>query len=199
MYFYKNDNFVYLGVSSKAITTQRTENKMNRNLILIFSGLTFLVIALFVGTPFEFLNVTADTIATSVMIVLFLLLFIALYKQIWLIDNKVLKRTTFGLLTLLVIPYIYIGLWTALLTWSNYHPMWQDLIIYTNDKNEKVISQWRETSGSIHDYRDRKIIADYEQFRISFYCNVKNLKGFWTEYNIGQNTTTIRNFENKKH
>ena len=108
---------------------------------------------------------------------LFLFLFIVLFRQIWRLDKKVYKWTTFGLLTLLAIPYLFIGLWTALLTWSNYHPMWQDLFIYTNDKNEKVISQWRETSGSIYDYRDRKIIADYGQFRISFDCDAKKLEG----------------------
>lgn len=114
---------------------------MNKKLILIFLGLTFLVTALFVGTPFEFLNVTVDTITTSVMIVLFLLLFIVLFRQIWRLDNKVFKRTAFGHLTIIAIPYFFIGIWTMLLTWSNYHPMWQDLFVYTNDKNEKVISQ----------------------------------------------------------
>ena len=76
--------------------------------------------------------------------------------------------------------------------------MWQDLFIYTNDKNEKVVSQWRETSGSIYDYRDRKIIADYGQFRISFDCNTKKLKGIWTEYDTRNNKTTTINFDNEK-
>ena len=171
---------------------------MNKKLILIFLGLTFLVTALFVGSPFEFLNVTDDTIATSLIFVLFLLLFIALFRQMWRLDNKVFKWMTSGFLTIIASPYFFIGIWTMLLTWSNYHPMWQDLFIYTNDKNEKVISQWRETSGSIYDYRDRKIIADYGQFRISLDCNVKNLKGVWTEYDIEKNITTTRNFDDKK-
>lgn len=171
---------------------------MNRKLILIFLGVTFLTTALFVGTPFEFLNVTADTIATSIMMVLFLFLFIVLFRQVWRLDKKAYKWTAFGLLTLLAIPYLFIGLWTALLTWSNYHPIWQDLFIYTNDKNEKVISQWRETSGSIYDYRDRKIIADYGQFRISLDCNAKKLKGVWTEYDTRNNIKTIINFDDKK-
>ena len=171
---------------------------MNKKLILIFLGLTFLTTVFLAGSPFEFLDVTADTIATSIMMVLFLFLFIVLFRQILRLDKKVYKRTAFGLLTLLAIPYLFIGLWTALLTWSNYHPMWQDLFIYTNDKNEKVISQWRETSGSIYDYRDRKIIADYGQFRISFDCNAKKLKGIWTEYDTRNNKTTTINFDNEK-
>ncbi|HEX8313725.1 MAG TPA: hypothetical protein VF609_01950, partial [Flavisolibacter sp.] len=167
-------------------------------LILIVVGLTFLVAALFVGTPFEFLNATVDTIATFSIMLLFILLFILLFRHIKRLDNKILKWTTLGLLILLAIPYLLLGLWTTLLTASNYHPMWQDLTVYTNAKNEKVISQWRETSGSIYDYRDRKIITEYGQFRISLNCNVKNLKGIWTEHNIEKNTTTTINLDNKK-
>ena len=78
---------------------------------------------------------------------------------------------------------------------SGDNPVWQDLSIYTNKNGEKVISEWRETSGSIYDYRDRKIIGDFGQFRISFDCDRKMLKGLWTEYNIGDRTTTTIDFE----
>ena len=171
---------------------------MNRKLVLIFIGLTFLTTALFVGTPFEFLNVTADTIASCIIILLFLLLFILLFRQIRRLDNKAFKWTTLGLLIVLAIPYLFIGLWTTLLVASNYHPMWQNVKVYTNDKDQKVISQWRETSGSIYDYRDRKILADFGEFRISFDCNAKNLRGIWTEYDIKKNTTTPINFDDNK-
>lgn len=171
---------------------------MNKKLILIFLGLTFLTTALFVGTPFEFLNVTTDTIATFIIMLLFLLLFILLFRQIKRLDNKFLKRTTLVVIIVLAVPYLFVGLWTTLLVASNYHPMWQDVTVYTNDKDQKVISQWRETSGSIYDYRDRKIISEFGEFRISFDCNAKNLKGIWTEYNIEKNTTTTVNFNNKK-
>ena len=171
---------------------------MNKRLILIFLGLTFLVTALFVGTPFEFLDVTLDTVATFTIMLFVLLLFILLFRQIRQLDNKTFKWTTLGLLIALAIPYLFIGLWTVLLTASDYHPMWQDVRVYTNDKDEKVISQWRETSGSIYDYRDRKIFADFGQFRISLDCKTKKLKGIWTEHNIEKNTTTIINFDDKK-
>ncbi len=171
---------------------------MNKKLILIFIELTFLTIAFFVGTPFEFLNVTDDTIATTITIVLFLLLFFILLKQIRQLKNKVFKRTAFGLFTIIAIPYFYIGIWTTIITWSNYHPMWQDLYIYTNERNEKVISQWRETSGSIYDYRDRKVIKEYSQFRISLDCNAKMLKGIWTENDTRNNSKKIINFDNKR-
>lgn len=78
---------------------------------------------------------------------------------------------------------------------SGNNPVWQDLSIYTNRNGEKVISEWRETSGSIYDYRYRKIIGDFGQFRISYNYDKKKLKGLWTEYNVGNNTTTIIDFE----
>jgi hypothetical protein len=168
---------------------------VKKKVISIFIGLTFLATALFVGIPFEFLNVAVDTIATFTIMLLFLLLFLLLFRQISRLDNKALKWTTLGLLIVLAIPYLFAGFSTTLLIASNYHPMWQDMTIYTNEKGEKVISQWRETSGSIYDYRDRKIIADHEQFRISFDCNAKNLKGIWTKHNMENNTTTTINFD----
>lgn len=171
---------------------------MNRKMILILVGLTFLITALFVGTPFEFLNVTADIVATFTIMLVLLLLFILMFIQIERLNNKIFKWTTKVLLIVLAIPYLFVGLWTTLLTASNYHPMWQNVKVYTNDKGEKVISQWRETSGSIYDYRDRKIIADFGVFRISFDCNAKNLKGIWTEHDIKKNTKTTVNFDDPK-
>lgn len=171
---------------------------MNKKILLIFIELAFLVIALFVGTPFEFLNETIDTIGTSIIITLFIILFFLLFRQIPRIENKKLKRIALSFLIILSLPYFYIGVFTMILTWSNYHPMWQDLKIYTNKRNEKVISQWRETSGSIYDYRDRKIIAEYSQFRISLNINTKNLAGIWTEYDVEKNSKTKINFGIRK-
>ena len=171
---------------------------MKNKLILIFCGIIFLIAALFVGTPFEFLNSAADSFANVSMILLILFLFIILYQQTKKLTNRILRRITYGLLVVLTIPYLLLAIWTLLLTASSYHPMWQDVSIYTNEKNEKVISQWRETSGSIYDYRDRKIISDFGQFRISLDCNIDNLKGTWTKYNIDNMTTEKVNFDDRK-
>ena len=165
---------------------------------LISIGLMFLLTLLFVDSPFEFLNVTAYKIANCVNMFLFLLLFILLFRQIRRLENKIAKRITSGLLFILAIPYFFIGLWTIFLVTSNNPPLWQDLIIYTNENNEKVISQWRRTSGSIYDYRDRKMIFEMGEFRISFDYNVEKLKGIWKKYNTEKKLTTTVNFDNKK-
>jgi len=76
--------------------------------------------------------------------------------------------------------------------------MWEDLSIYTNKDGEKVISEWRETSGSIYDYRYRKIIRDFGQFRISLEWNRKKMKGLWTEYIIYTKRTQIIDIEKEE-
>ena len=157
---------------------------MIKKIFLILIGLSFLTAALFVGTPFEFLNVVVYTIATYTTMLFILYLFILLFKQAIQLENKMFKWILFGLLTIVAIPYLAIGTWNLVLHSSYPPPMWQDVRLYTNDKNEKVIGQFRETSGSIHDFRDRKIIADFGQFRISLDCNVKKMKGNWIEHKL---------------
>ena len=171
---------------------------MNKNIILIFSELAFLVAVFFIGTPFEFLNVTVCVIAFYFALLFILCLFILLFRQIKRIESKFFKRLSLCLLTIMSIFYFMIGVWDFIIFSSSHPPMWEDVIVYTNDKNEKVIRQFRKTSGSIYDYRDRKIIADFGQFRISFDCNANNLKGIWTEYDITMNKKIIKNFDDKE-
>ena len=155
----------------------------NRNIILVCSGLTFLVSVFFIGTPFEFLNSFACTIAFYLALLFILCLFVFLFRKTKRIGNKFFKWLLIGALATVAIPYFIIGV------------MWEDVKVYTNDKNEKVIRQRRETSGSIYDSRDRKIIADFGQFRVSFDCNAKKLKGIWTEYEIATGKTKMKIFD----
>jgi hypothetical protein len=168
---------------------------VKKKLIIIFLGLSFLTTSLIVGTPFEFLNSAIDTLATVLMMLLIFALFIFLLRLARRIEKETIKRICIGLICILAVPYLLLGIWTMLLTRGNNYPAWQDLSIYTNRNGEKVISEWRETSGSIYDYRDRKILCDFGQFRISFDCDRKKLKGLWSEYSIGDRTTTTVDFE----
>jgi hypothetical protein len=166
-----------------------------KNVIYIIIGIIFLIVAFVIGSPLEFLNPIADTIFTFTLIILFIALFILLYIRLKQVEKKNTKWILGGLLTLVAIPYLLTCLWTLMITGGNYHPMWQDISIYTNKDGNKVISEWRETSGSIYDYRDRKIFSDFGQFRISVDCNRRKLKGDWREYNIESRTAKTMNFE----
>jgi len=81
---------------------------------------------------------------------------------------------------------------------SNYHPMWQDLIVYENKSGTKIIKQWRKTSGSIYDYRTKRIIADYGSFKVFIPANTDNLEGFWKVNQIENNIIEDINFTKKK-
>jgi hypothetical protein len=170
---------------------------MTKQLISISLGLVFLATWAFIGMPIEFLTTTSDTLADITLVVLFLFLFSLLFIQIKRLDRSTFKRVAFWVLGLLSVPYTYVGLSMILFASFAHRPIWQDIKIYTNNEGEKLISQRLEVSGSLHEHRDRKIIADYGTFRISFNCNAKNLTGTWTEYTIETNTTRIINFDNK--
>ena len=171
---------------------------MKKNLIIIFLGLSFLTTSLIVGTPFEFMNPTIDKLVTIFLLLLITALFVYLFVLALRLERKIIKRITIGLICILAIPYSLTALWTTMLTRGDYHPMWEDLSIYTNKDGEKVISEWRETSGSIYDYRYRKIIRDFGQFRISLEWNRKKMKGLWTEYIIYTKRTQIIDIEKEE-
>ena len=171
---------------------------MKKNLIIIFLGLSFLTTSLIVGTPFEFLNPTIDRLVTIFLLLLITALFVYLFVLALRLERKIIKRIAIGLICTLAIPYSLTALWTTMLTRGDYHPMWEDLSIYTNKDGEKVISEWRETSGSIYDYRYRKIIGDFGQFRISLEWNRKKMKGLWTEYIIYSKRTQIIDIEKER-
>jgi hypothetical protein len=157
---------------------------VKKKLILIYCGILFLTASLFIGTPFEFLNPTVDRIMTLFAVVAIFILFIFLFRQTRHIDKKVIKWLTVGLITTLFLPYLWIGLWTTLISSTSYYPVWEDMAVYTNEKGEKITSQWRETSGSIYDYRNRKEFLDCGHFRISLDWSKKNMHGIWTEHRL---------------
>ena len=56
-----------------------------------------------------------------------------------------------------------------------------------------IIYQWRETSGSIYDYRKRRILGDFGKFRISYDYSDRNMHGKWIEYDMkGHKKSIIR-------
>ena len=162
---------------------------MNRQLIIIISVLLILVLGLIFGFPFEFFDATIDKIVTISIEVLVLLLFFLLYRITLCINKKTIKWLTVSLLILIAIPYFLIGIYTTLFITTNYYPMWEDIAVYTNTNGEKIISQWRETSGSIYDYRSRKIFYESKIFRVSVEINSDNMKGIWTEHLIEKDSS----------
>ncbi len=93
--------------------------------------------------------------------------------------------------------YLYCGYFISF-GFSSYFPHWEDVSIYTNKDGKMIISQFREISGSIYDYRNRRIISDFGQFRISIDYPDNNMQGIWTEHDIKNDSTYTINLSKKE-
>lgn len=133
---------------------------------------------LFIGIPLEFFNLLLDRVFTSIVCVLVLVIFLFLYQHFIRIPHRFIRIPGLVLLVLLAIPYAIHGLIVIPLLFSRKPPMWQDLRLFTNDNGEKVIEQFRETNGSLHDVRYRMILADFKDFRVSYNFKPDTLKVF---------------------
>lgn len=169
-----------------------------KKLLVLSLGILLLIIGRVVGSPFEFREPFTYVIATFFGGLFVIALFAFLVMKSLQIPHRKVKRGFLSLIGIVALPYFISFIWTIIITGGNYLPMWQDVSIYTNNKGEKVISEWRETSGSIYDYRTRKIIADFGQFRISYDCDKTKLDGVWTEYNLETRSKSTVNFNDNR-
>lgn len=168
---------------------------MKKSNSILIIALALLIAGLFVGSPLEVLNPLPHRIITIVAGLIILTLFVYLYKITRRIEKKGIKRLAIGIITIVALPYLLIGLYTSLFVLSNRYPMWEDVTIYTNIEGDKVISQFRETSGSIYDYRYRKVLKDFHNgFRISLDWPKNKMQGQWTGYNVAKGTTEVKAF-----
>ena len=170
---------------------------MNKKIFFVFAGILFLIFAFFIGPPLEISNLLLNRIATTLLCFAIVLLFFKLFKFAHIIEKKCIKYLSLVFLLILAIPYFLVGIWTLGVI-SNPHAKWEDMTIYTNQKGEKIIYEWRETSGSIYYYRSRKIIKDFGNgVRFSFDYNEKNMEGIWTTHDLRNDSTYSVNFDKK--
>ena len=77
-------------------------------------------------------------------------------------------------------------------------PVWENRQIYINQKRQKVISQFRETSGSIYDYRERLIFYEFSNGnKISIDWTKDRMHGIWKVKDIKKDSIYIENFDKK--
>jgi hypothetical protein len=97
------------------------------------------------------------------------------------------------------IVYFWIGLWTILISYKT-GPIWVDTNIYTNRKGNKVISQFRETSGSIYDYRDRLILYEFpKNNRVSIEWSKKLMNGEWQVRDVNKDSIYFKQFNKEQN
>lgn len=142
---------------------QEMMKKSNIYLIIIILAL---ILGLIFGFPLELKNEFDERVVRiALSIVLAILIF-------WLfVLSRKISAKKFRILSIIVsiiisLPYLIIITYNVSICLASYYPRWQDLEIYTkNDK--KIIYQLRETSGSIYDYRFRKVYYENKFFRVS--------------------------------
>lgn len=168
-----------------------------RNIILILIGLVFLIVWLIVGFPLEISNLKTDRIFMILASVIVITTIFLIYRLTKRSKNKTIKITLLISLVIVSVIYTWIGLWTYMMSYDK-GPIWEDRQIYTNQKGTKVISQFRETSGSIYDYRERLILHDFSNNnRISIEWTKSRMHGIWKIKDIKKDSIYIENFDKK--
>ena len=168
-----------------------------KNLIIIYTALILLAAGLFIGSPIEFLDITVDRIMKIVLVLVILFCFYRLFRLSGVIEIKIIKWVTRFLIVILFILYLLNGFWTVYTT-SDYYPKWKDLEVYTNKNGQKVISESRETSPTVYDYRNRKILLENNQFRISTDFPEEKMDGVWTVHDIVKDSTYSIDIDKKR-
>lgn len=172
---------------------------MKKDLAIILSIIALLIAGLLIGSPLEVLNPIPHRIITIIASVLVLTLFVYLYIVAMKLRRKATRRIAIVVISIVALPYFLIGLYTSLFVISSYYPMWEDVAVYTNAEGETVISQFRRTSGSIYDYRNRKVLRDFGNgYRISLDWAESKMCGKWLEHDIAKGTEKAVNFKKEK-
>ncbi|HXU27576.1 MAG TPA: hypothetical protein VN698_10115 [Bacteroidia bacterium] len=175
---------------------------MKKPTVITLICLVFLLFGLCIGSPIEIITQPGNRILliTSALCTI-TLLFIG-FRQAAKIQNKVLKITAIILLAILTLGHISDSIFVLprILT-SSYYPEWKDQTIYLKDNGIKIeehlIIQCRETSGSIYDYRTKKIYKDFGNgIRISLYYPNYKINGVYTIIDIESGIEKTRTLVN---
>jgi len=165
-----------------------------KQILLIGFGLCFLIFWLIVGYPLEINNLSAERIITILFFLIIVCSILVIYRSIIRMNNKIIKISLLVVLIGVSLIYSWIGLWTFMISYDK-GPIWEDTVIYTNNNGDKVISQFRETSGSIYDYRERFILGEFSyKNRISIEWAKKRMHGIWKAKVVKNDSIYIENF-----
>ena len=170
-----------------------------RNIILIVLGLLFLTLWLIIGYPLEINNLGADRVVTILFSILIAVLIFLTFRLVNRLKRKVAKIAFLTFLISISTIYALNGLWTYLISYEK-GPVWEDRQIYTNQKGQKVISQFRETSGSIYDYRERLILRELsDKNRVSIEWTKKLMHGIWEVKDIKTDSVYNEDFDKERN
>ena len=128
---------------------------------------TIFVVGLFTGFPLEIFDPLADRIARFILVLLIIFSFYKFFQFGKNISNKIYRTSTLSFLVILSIPYFLICLYNFGLAMSENYETWEDSEVFISPNKDKIVHQFRRTSFALHDSRTRKILKEYNSFRIS--------------------------------
>lgn len=175
---------------------------MKRTVIQIILSFTFLAIVVFVNFPIEIQNKSAEIVIEHAVLLLGLTMIFFCYKA-----GRKIKRPfnwishIVNSLFLLIIGYTF--LWKIMFDFSGNYPVWTDKKIYINqaDTNEVIVGQEYRISGSMIDWRERKVKIIMSGIRLTRPVSTNTLNGRWRYINREYESSikdTIANFKNGK-
>ncbi|WP_264521831.1 hypothetical protein [Flavobacterium sp. N1994] len=155
---------------------------MKRHLIIILISISILISLIFTGFPIEFSDMFTERIARFVISILVIIIFFFLFKLSKKINSKILRIAFIILIVLTALPYTLICIYNISTAFSNNYSRWKDISILEKKDGKKIAYQVLE-SGSIYNYRYRKIIYENKSIRISVNCDIGNQTG-WSETKV---------------
>lgn len=165
--------------------------KLNIRILFAFVGLILLIIGILFGYPLEINDLRLDRIFLLLFSIIIILTFFFLFYSIHRFNNKWTQRIFKILLIIIGGIYSLNGLWILLISYKD-GPKWEDRLIYSNN-NTKIVYQFRETSGSIYDYRNRLIIYEKpKRYRISIDWSEKFMDGKWMIKDLSNDSIFIK-------
>lgn len=153
---------------------------MNRQTTTLLVITSILILFLFTGFPIEFRGRFSERVARILISILVILTFFIVFYVSKKLHSKKL-RIAFTVLTIIIaLPYSLICIYNFSTAISGNYSRWKDISILEEKDGNKIAHQLRETSGSIYDYRYRKIFYENESIRISVNCDWGKLTG-WSQ------------------
>ena len=144
---------------------------MNRQIITLLVITFILILFLFTGVPIEFRDRFAERVARILISITVILTFFIIFYVSKKMNSKELRVISTVFTTIIALPYSLICIYNFSTAISGNYSRWKDLSILEEKNGNKIAHQLRETSGSIYDYRHRKIFYENESIRISVNCD----------------------------
>ena len=154
---------------------------MNRNILIILICIFLLITLLITGFPVEFKNQFSERIARIITSILIGAIFFILFRLSKKISTRKIRLLIMTAISVVLIPYTFICIYNVSTAISKNYETWKDISIVENKNGDKISYQLRETSGSIYDYRYRKIYYENESIRISRNYNLVKKTGWSTD------------------